>query len=102
MENIVAPDGCLSKEVAEHIVGLHNEQLEEHKRLEAMGEIVSLWQNWWNTVGFEWYKDHGKPQHERPPMLQSGSEHHGKWLVDKAMVEGVTQAIFKPRQALSQ
>lgn len=39
MENIVAPDGCLSKEVAEHIVSLHNEQI-VRDRIHMMVEEV--------------------------------------------------------------
>jgi hypothetical protein len=51
--------------------------LMEQSKLE---EIILAWQEWWNTIGFEWYSDGEFPQSQRPPFLKSEHPLFGCWL----------------------
>ena len=42
---------------------------------QELKEIIHVWQDWWNTYGFEWYKNHEHPQSEKPPFLKANSPH---------------------------
>ena len=50
-------------------------------RRRELENAIHRWQNWWNSVGFDWYIERERDSHdEKPPFLRCDNDMYGWWL----------------------